>query len=440
MRSVPLAGRPRGPARPYPGAMHRFGDPARAACARLVATAQSMRASTLACLACAGYLLGTALPLEHDIPLLLLALVGGAAVYLDAPGGRYTVRSGLRWRVLALLATAATATIVSDDVARSARLSIPLLLPPAFLFFLIADQFRSVREIRLVCWTLSLVAAGIALAVLRTYVTTVPGDPSTLIARIDIPLLIVPNDVALLGLIAPLSLALGIGSSNGRTRILAAGSLLLSAAVIVLLQSRGAALAMTVGLVSTVLCIRPRLAVLTGLAALAFVIGVDAARGFPLAAKFHHVADPRLALWVAAIAMFRAAPLLGHGAHTFSVHYRTYLADLDLPTWMVVEDRLVPWPHNLYLEVLAERGLVGFAALGAVIICALVLGRRLHTSRSREVRVLGAGLLGALIALCTVGLVELTLLRQWVWLMLLVLIGSIAWLSNAERHDTEGFR
>jgi hypothetical protein len=73
-------------------------------------------------------------------------------------------------------------------------------------------------------------------------------------------------------------------------------------------------------------------------------------------------------------------------------------------------------------------------------LCALGIGWRLRTSRSREVRVLGAGLLGALVALCTVGFVELTLLRQWVWLMLLVLAGSIAWLSNADQHETEGSR
>jgi O-antigen ligase len=78
-------------------------------------------------------------------------------------------------------------------------------------------------------------------------------------------------------------------------------------------------------------------------------------------AKFQHVVDPRFALWSAAVALFVEAPILGHGARTYGILYQARLHDLDLPSWVFAEQRFVPWPHNLYLELLTEQGLVRFA-------------------------------------------------------------------------------
>src|SRR5262249_26011036 len=139
----------------------------------------------------------------------------------------------------------------------------------------------------------------------------------------------------------------------------------------------------------------------------------------------------RIPLWLAAWGMFRDAPWLGHGPHTFVLLYRSYLHRLSLPTWLPAEQRLVPWVHNLYLEVLAEQGVVGFTALGILLACGLAVAWRLQRTASADARLLGVGALASLISLCGAAGVELTLLRQWVAVMLFVLLGVIAHLSSA---------
>lgn len=73
---------------------------------------------------------------------------------------------------------------------------------------------------------------------------------------------------------------------------------------------------------------------------------------------------PRKQLWTAALRAWRAHPLLGLGPDNFRHVYGTYLNIAD------ADDRL--HANNLYLEVLATLGLVGFLAFGAV---GVTLGR-----------------------------------------------------------------
>ena len=102
----------------------------------------------------------------------------------------------------------------------------------------------------------------------------------------------------------------------------------------------------------------------------------------------------RPAHWANAWAMFLAAPLLGHGPHTYGLFHTP------------------PWPHSLYFEVLAEQGLLGLATLGGMLACAVVGGWKLRRDPSEDARLLGAGALAGLVGLCGAGLVELTLVRE----------------------------
>lgn len=77
---------------------------------------------------------------------------------------------------------------------------------------------------------------------------------------------------------------------------------------------------------------------------------------------------PRRQLWRAAVAMFRAHPLLGVGPDNFRHLYGRYLA-MPAP-----DDRM--HANSLYFEALADLGLAGVAAWGALLLALAAAARR----------------------------------------------------------------
>lgn len=116
----------------------------------------------------------------------------------------------------------------------------------------------------------------------------------------------------------------------------------------------------------------------------------------------------RLGHWIVAGQMWLAAPWLGQGPFTFTDFYLRGLPTA-LPFGIVPEVAVIPWAHSLYLEVLAERGLLGFAVFAGVIAWTLTRGR----GATRH----------AMLALLAMGLFDLTFLKAWVSLA----FWGIAW-------------
>ena len=137
----------------------------------------------------------------------------------------------------------------------------------------------------------------------------------------------------------------------------------------------------------------------------------------------------RIPLWLSAWKMFLGAPLFGQGPHTFVLFYNSYLQNISLPSWLFVDHRIVPWAHNLYLEVLAEQGLIGLSALVLLLARGLFIAWNLRQAKSDEIRILGYGAFAALVGFCFAAAIELTFLRQWVLIMMFTLLGLITHLS-----------
>ena len=117
-------------------------------------------------------------------------------------------------------------------------------------------------------------------------------------------------------------------------------------------------------------------------------------------------------MWSAAWSLFLDAPVWGHGPHTFGIFSK------------------IPYVHNLYLQVLAEQGGLGLAALGALIAYGLVAAWRLQRVASSEAALLGAGALAGLVGFCSAAVVDLSFVHQWVAIILFVLLGTIAHLGS----------
>ncbi len=376
-----------------------------------------------------GYLLGFTLPLPLDAALLFLAALGGYAV-LTVPA-RHSPSLLLVLAGLALVLALGNA--VSPDPRRSLNLSLALL-PAAAVCLLVAGYFRFPGMIRL-CWTMTgftIVVAGWLLLVAAAH----PGrPPSEWIGLSRLTAFKVPNDVVILAVFLPFSLALWRLYRAGKGRWAVPLAVMLVLAVAVLYRSRLSLL--VVATVVTVFHFGLGEARRLGRMLLLAVSGsflVDALAGFQLAEKFRSLATAgtRLPLWIAAWRMFLDAPWTGHGVGSFRLLYRFHLQ--PLPEWIVVDPRLTPWAHNIFLELLAELGVGGLLAFALFFGFPLRLWRSVREERGRE-KPVDLALIAAFAGFCVAGMVELSLWRQWVGLTFLLLVGCIARQNNQNREE-----
>jgi O-antigen ligase len=154
--------------------------------------------------------------------------------------------------------------------------------------------------------------------------------------------------------------------------------------------------------------------------------------------------------------MFKDRPLLGHGAQSFLASYQTYLPQLESArastlSWLppsfakdvsdyaeVFRANYVPWPHNLYLEVLAEQGIVGFASLALLIFRGFYIVTTSRTSCIPGNSFFVASY-SAFAALLAAACFDLTLLRRWVPFVFLLVLGAISVHRNSRQaHSPKG--
>lgn len=394
-------------------------------------------APTLATLGVCIYLVGFASPVPSQLPLLLFVVF---AVFSSFRGGARvgSAPRPLTWSVALFLLTTAASVFFSLDRPRSLALS-AAWIPGVLVFVVISERVRSANRIRVLYACLAFVAFALA-ATLLAAAALYGRNPHDWLSAMQMPVLVVPNDVNFLALLCPLALVLLIDKPRSVQGILAGATIFLVALVIGVFASRGAALTLAVSLVVAGGLFRPRLGVAVGVAiAVGFVV-IDGFQGFALASKFFtRVADTRISLWLMAWEMFLNAPWLGHGPHTFKTLYPIYLELVQFPDWVELDPwgGAVPWAHNLYLELLAERGILGFAAFAGMVGTGLAIAIRVSRQRTGEVGLLASGALASLCGFLFSGLYETSLIRIWAVVLLCALLGAIGSLSSLPRVPDE---
>ena len=373
---------------------------------------------------------GISLNFVIDMPLLVLASYAVLVAWHHRSSAKEPSTSPLFLYMGLYLLMTGVSILFSEDVGRSILLSASLL-PPILAFLLIAEYLGGHKDIRLIYLTFAIVSFGLSAVLLAAVVTGKVADPFVWVSTAGSPLLVVKNDVTFVAVIAPLSLALIYLKPRSISGLVALASLMSGIVVVGFFQSRTALFTMIVSIICFFLFMKPRRGLTFGLATLVIVVGIDSLMGFPLLERFIHHWDGsgRIPLWISAWEMFLDAPLTGHGPHTFVQLYSSYLQNISLPSWLPADSRIVPWPHNLYLEVLAEEGILGFASFLFLLTGGLLAGLRFRRIVSTEARILGYGALASLVAFCFASLFELTFLRQWVALVLFIMLGVIARIS-----------
>lgn len=202
-----------------------------------------------------------------------------------------------------------------------------------------------------------------------------------------------PNFFAqILIVLVPVGLALAAESRGlpARALALAATALILGAAV--LTYSRGGAVALGCVLLLTLVSrrVRPRQ---IGLAAVVLALVLLATppeflRRLGTIGEIlpggEEVIDPdssfqeRKLYVLTAWAMFLDHPVLGVGAGNYTTHFDRYADVVGFSARDYEQPGEVHYPHNLYLEIAAETGLVGLAVFAGAVAAAFVSLRRAH--------------------------------------------------------------
>ena len=376
-----------------------------------------------------------ALPSPWHVPLLGAAAAGVVLARSRLDASRL-LSSPLDLPLLAFLIASAAATIGSTVPLRSVLLGSSLL--PAILVYALFRAARpSETAAELLFATLALVSFALSALYLWGAWHHAGARSAIWVRTLPSPLLVTKNDCTLAAIAAPLAV---VFARRGKVTAPAAVAIAITttAAAIYVMQSRGAALTLLVSMATFTFLVRPRLSAPVALAAVVWIPAIDRLSGGELTARFAAVSDPRLSLWRAALEMFRDAPVLGVGPHAFATLRAGYVRDLDLARRLPVDHWDAPWPHDLYLELLAERGLAGFVSFVWLVGTALLLAARIARRGNARRRRLGAAAVSALVGICVSGIFELTLGRLWLVIVLFALIGTIASMSTTLGRKDDG--
>jgi len=389
-----------------------------------------------------GYLIGVALPLPTtlDLPLAFLVVLATVAAVtgLKQPNPS---RSLVVIPVLGFVAARLVSSLAAPDALRSLQLLAPFL-PALLLFFVLSEWVETRQHVAAIYVSLTLAGLVLATTLLTVSWLSHTSDADAWALAVPSPMLVVKNDITVVAVLAPLALAAAWLQRRRLVQVVVIAFFASLITVIGVVQSRTALLTTVVAIIAFAALSRGRrstrlpriLLMLAGIVAAA--VAVDALGGFRFAHKVMHdwQGSGRLALWAAALAMFRDAPLLGHGPSSFVLHYRAYLDALQLPAWIHVDPRVTPWAHNLYLELLAEQGIVGLAAFLALGAAGLSMVSRITRSPHRDLHAMGAAAGAALIAFLTAASFELSFIRAWVTIILFTLLGLLTTLTRCARE------
>lgn len=295
-----------------------------------------------------------------------------------------------------------------------------VMVPGCFLAWLL--QRISEEQIRTIMLGLVLMACSAVLVVLILVTQSPSADPARVLAANHNAALVVPNDLVLAIILAPLISAYCQTSRSQWARIFYASFLIVACIAIYQIQSRLCLLALaSILMIQLYRYHRP------------YFLAISVAVGFVLLVLdqllelniVRHMImlsseNARLSIWVSGLVSSGLNPILGLGPGQFDLAYLLGQAGTTFPEWIMVDPRGVPWAHNLYLESLVERGALGLVTLLLLLWVIFRSLCRTVQQSSGEKRLIYSAILLAFVAFLFAGFFELTLQRSWVANLLLV--------------------
>jgi O-antigen ligase len=208
---------------------------------------------------------------------------------------------------------------------------------------------------------------------------------------------------AYLNMVIPVCMGLAVRAKDKFSRVLAWTCFVFSSFALLLTQSRGGLLAyVAILLLSAYLLPRRGKARLRWIAAVlvfslsgALLVGQIFTR---LQGVDLYTEVTRLGIWAGAGLVFAGNPVIGVGYGNFKTALTSAIA---------VPDGYMLDAHNLYLELLAETGIIGFVAFAILIIASVRCARRMFRSSDEEmISIAGFAVIAAIAGVLVHGMVE----------------------------------
>lgn len=337
----------------------------------------------------------------HDLPSLLQLLTFPLVltIWVAKPRTAWRGHWALTWMLAAYCLTVLLSTILASDSALADARVVECL--KMFAIYLVVVTLTSSRAVlRRSVWTLVISGAflaGIALLQVATgdfaneygglaRVKNAHIYENVFEPRIAGPLGD-PNFFAqILLVLVPLALFLGWHAGHRLTKVCAFASAGLITMATVFTYSRGGALALGVVLLLSFLgrkiWSRHAAAAVVVASVLFLMLPVDFASRLTTIRQLLPGSDDllhpdssfeeRKLLTTAAWRMLLDHPVLGIGAGNYTIHFDRYAEEIGSASRQYEEPGDSHYPHNLYLEIGAETGLLGIFLFGAVVMICLV--------------------------------------------------------------------
>ena len=245
-----------------------------------------------------------------------------------------------------------------------------------------------------------------------------------------------PNEVAFLAIAAPIAMGFGLRAKAFRV-VVGVGTI----AAAVLCGSR----AMLLGLAAAAslaggLATRRRwwgigiaLSTIAMIAITAWIVDLGSVRA-RVSETLHISEDSRIRVWRIAYEAWLQRPMIGNGPCVFFEIHEASRSTTRPSGWETPLGGM-PWVHNLPLEILCERGMLGFA-LAAIV--ALSFVRDLKKSlREKYHRAEAFALASAAAAFATMSMFDLSLLKDWCALLLWLIAGLAAGFASRATQNSD---
>jgi putative inorganic carbon (hco3(-)) transporter len=317
-------------------------------------------------------------------------------------------------------------------------------------FLLIPIVFTAVETRRDLIWVIGAFIAGAVLS--ACFGLASPPDPTEDVARIEAAGLNA-NDLATV-LVAGLVLALGIAAYARRSplaQLIAVSAAILCASSLVLTLSRSGLVALGVALLATLLVASRRrgravaVAVLIASATVAYFAFVAPPEARERVTTFESdQGTGRVDIWTVGWRMVEDKPATGVGVGNFRITTSDYL--LGTPGSIQRSDLIIDDPkvaHNVYLEALAELGVLGFLLFVAVIVLSvretLRAARRFYEQGEPPMEALSRAVFAAQLGFLAAAFFASIEFNKQLW-VLLALGPALSHLARVSDREAEGDR
>ncbi len=288
----------------------------------------------------------------------------------------HPARTSLEIPIALLLIAGIVGIAISPDHLGALGIYRAYFIEPVALFYIAIDLVRTPQQFRVILFGLAIGATIFALMNLGAWAIALAHHQVIQTGDAPEALYTSPNAVAMY-LEPPLAIAAGFGlyADNGRDRRIAIACLVFVLAAVVFTLSRAGLLTLTVLALVAIITMpqrRLKLALLGGA-----VLGAIAVLQIPyIQTRFFRQLDPtynqntfegRLQIWSDTLHMLRDHPILGAGLRAYTQVMAPYVSTHRIPEL---------YPHNVYLAMWSEIGLLGLAAFVALLVMLLWRGWR----------------------------------------------------------------